>query len=183
MIPVHTLRILCALSIIGLLGIGITLHHRQYHIETDNQNIEQQNFTALENDTLRGRFVTAWRRQIGGELKPAQSVYNEILHQAPPELARTIQFNLANIYLRQAISGLSDSNSDNDDSTLPLIELAKHIYRKLLEESPDLWPAKHNLEVTILLAPDSEVTDIPEDILPERSPESHGVIEEYRKLP
>ncbi len=169
-------------GILCLIGSGY-LFVKQRGIEQYNQKLELQNFVALEDDSVSGQFVKAWRHQIGGEFSEATTIYNQTLHQSSEDTANKIQFNLANIYMQQGIRNLTDSDETNDESAYPLIELSKHIYRKLLSEDQDLWPAKYNLEIAVKIAPDVLVTDVPEDILPERSPENRGVIEEYKKLP
>jgi len=156
---------------------------KESSIKQYNEKLELQNFIDLEDDSINGQFVKAWRHQVSGEFPEATAIYNETLHQSSEDTAKKIQFNLANIYMRQGITNLTDSDEKNDESAYPLIELSKHIYRKLLSLDQNLWPAKYNLEIAVKIAPDVLVTDIPEDILPERSPENRGVIEEYKKLP
>ncbi|MBX2869858.1 MAG: hypothetical protein KTR18_14360 [Acidiferrobacterales bacterium] len=174
--------LLIVLGLAFLAASGYALN-QQRQTQAYNQNLETNQFIAMEDDSLEGEFIRGWRHQIGGEFTQARAVYNAILHRAPSSLSNKIQFNLANIYMQQAIHRFTDSDSENDDSAYPLVELSKHIYRKLLIDKIDHWPAKYNLEIAVKIAPDVLVTDIPEDILPERSPENQGVIEEYKKLP
>lgn len=178
---IKTLSILVIALALAVSGGVLQVHETR--INRYNRALQHNNFNALMDASVQGKFIRAWRHQISGEFADASATYNQILHLSPPTLANKIQFNLATMYLQQAIVARSEEAKDKAQAGLPLIELSKHIYRKLLADSADLWPAKHNLEIAISLAPDNRLPTIPEDILPERSPESHGVIEKYKKLP
>lgn len=79
-------------------------------------------------------------------------------------LARDARYNLANLYLRRALS--LDPEEDRD-LLVPLVEQAKQIYRSLLAADPARYDAKYNLELALLLLP--ETADVPAD--EERNPE------------
>lgn len=81
----------------------------------------------------------------------AEALLNKLISDTDEQQIRTgAQYNLANLYLREALSGDNAISSH----TRPMVELAKQRYRDLLAEMPGHWPARYNLERALRLAPE-----------------------------
>ena len=68
-------------------------------------------------------------------------------------LRRAARFNSANLHLRQASALLA---AGDQAGALPLIELAKGLYRQLLVEDPAAWDVRYNLERAVRLLPEED---------------------------
>jgi mxaK protein len=90
----------------------------------------------------------------------ALQTYKALVKNSRGDLKHASQYNLGNLYLRDALK----RGTDQGFESLPLIELAKQSYRDLLREKPDDWDARYNLERALRLAPevDPGVVDEPE---------------------
>ena len=72
-------------------------------------------------------------------------------------VGRQAQFNLGNMYLRQALAASPGSATGAPSAeSAPLIELAKQRYRDLLRADPGDWDARYNLERALRLAPEEQ---------------------------
>lgn len=86
----------------------------------------------------------------GNSLELAELSYNKLISsEGVNATGQAARFNLANAYLRQALETGETSNK-----TRTLLELAKQRYRDLLQQAPDHWEARYNLERTLRLAPE-----------------------------
>jgi mxaK protein len=93
----------------------------------------------------------------GGSFEEAEFKYNELIHQNGfNSIGQAAQFNLANAYLRQALS----SDLTANPSRL-MLELAKQRYRNLLHVVPEDWDARYNLEFALRLAPENAGSTAP----------------------
>ncbi len=85
--------------------------------------------------------------------------YRALQGDTPVGLAA--RFNSANLLLRQAIEVRTGAQPGQ---AIPLIELAKEIYREILRQDPQHWDARYNLERAQRLLPDPEEdVDTPPD--------------------
>jgi len=91
-----------------------------------------------------------------------------------------IKFNLANLYFREALR-LRDAGSK--DLAMPLIELAKQNYRDILRYDSGDWEAKYNLELALVLAPETDPVDPMDEVNPERSPRAITKMQSREPLP
>ena len=141
--------------------------------------------TRLDWDTLRhngspyGQFAAAYELQQQGEIQAALAAYSRIDTDSVA-LQGAVKFNMANAYLQRA---LADDIRNDQDLTLPLIELAKEGYRGLLQQAPNHWEAKYNLERALQLLPDNLDQDIEEWNRPLRGPRATGAFKADKELP
>lgn len=131
-------------------------------------------------DALPAKFAQAWLLHKKGKFDQALKAYREIETQGSGNFQRAIRFNMADLYIQQA--SLAGREGEQDIAT-PLIELAKHHYRQLLREDSQHWQAKYNFETALKLLPDFDAAEFPDDVMPERSPESAGSVEIDHELP
>lgn len=110
--------------------------------------------------TMAGQTTQSARVQLAravalskaGERDAAAKLYNGLIDRANlDELGRTAMFDLANMYLREALA----AGAGNPAASAPLIELAKNRYRDVLRAKPDDWDARYNLERALWLQPES----------------------------
>jgi len=113
--------------------------------QSDEQWVEQ---SADSSDTSSAVSTTASTDSPASD-GPDTSVYDDE-HPAVQLALGGAQFNLANLYLRQALASGTITSSD----TLPMVELAKQRYRDLLRVMPEHWPARYNLERALNMAPE-----------------------------
>lgn len=90
-----------------------------------------------------------------GDHDAAIRAYNSLISRgAVDDFGRAALFDLGNLYLRR---GMGRGNGD-DQTLLPMIELAKERYRDVLRMDPADWDARYNLERALRLAPEEEET-------------------------
>lgn len=100
------------------------------------------------------RFAHAHALAANGQLDAALKVYRSL--QGDPRLAQAARYNAATVLLQQAIDVRS---GQQPGQAIPLIELAKEIYREVLREDPGHWDARYNLERAQRLLPDPDDQD------------------------
>ncbi|CAB3759614.1 hypothetical protein [Paraburkholderia solisilvae] len=107
---------------------------------------------AHTGQSARIRLARAAALSKAGADNEATKLYNELISNASrDDISRAAQFNLANLYLREAIAaGTHDAIKSG-----PLIELAKARYRDLLRADPGDWGARYNLERALWLQPET----------------------------
>lgn len=97
------------------------------------------------------RLAHATALSKAGAHDAAFKVYSSLLEPGLSDaVSRHAQYNLGNMYLRQALAA-----GDRSD-TRPLVELAKQRYRDLLRAEPQDWDARYNLERALRAAPEEE---------------------------
>jgi len=99
------------------------------------------------------RFAQAHARAASGAGETALNRY-AALH-ADDALGRAARYNSANLLLRQALGVRAGAQPGQ---AIPLIELAKEIYREVLRNDPGQWDARYNLERAQRLLPDPDDT-------------------------
>ncbi len=67
--------------------------------------------------------------------------------------AQVVRFNLGNELLALA---LQHNTKGDEDRAMTLVELAKQRYREVLRTQPQHWDARHNLDIALRLAPETE---------------------------
>lgn len=135
---------------------------------------------AADHDSDRGRLARALAYQTGDKPQDALKLYSDLRNADDRRIRLLAQFNTANIYVRWATDA---DETEQPGLTMPLLELAKQGYREILYTEPDFWPARYNLERTLQLLPDGEVSDPAAQGMPEHSPRALGSMDAHRELP
>lgn len=144
--------ILCI--VIALLSGTALIYELEQWNQTQNYNsaIKENNFLeAGENyKGTNGLFSMAYAQQQQGLYQEARVIYAKL--EKDETLRQSAMFNMANTYLQQA---LAEDLEKNADRAMPLVELAKTNYRKLLTINSHHWGAKYNLERALQTLPDA----------------------------
>ena len=127
-------------------------------INSYNKAINQSEF-AKAKDYLGdyGLFSNAYAEQQKGGFQEALIGYASLEETNHENLRKNALFNAGNTYLQQAMK--LDIERDAEQ-VLPLIELAKVSYRRVLRIDNKYWGAKYNLERALLILPDAVDADI-----------------------
>ncbi len=121
--------------------------------------------SPVADDAVPGlRVARALHLSESGQRDDALEIYRRIEAEHPDDpVVRIARFNSANIYLRDAMEML---DAGERGRALPLIEIAKQLFRQLLLEDPGDWDVRYNLSRAVLMIPDildsGEVTSTPE---------------------
>jgi mxaK protein len=97
------------------------------------------------------QFAQASAQAASGATEEALNRYRAL--QGDTALGQAARYNSANLLMRQALevrAGVQPGQA------IPLIELAKEIYREVLRNDPGFWDARYNLERAQRLLPDPE---------------------------
>ena len=173
-------RLCWVVLLCSLLGLGWALWtYRQ--AKSFNQAVAQQQWQqASEVNHPFGVFAKAYALHQQGQYQAALTLYGTLTQTADNALLIRLKFNMANAYLQQALA----VNADNQrDLVLPLVELAKQSYRDVLQQQPQYWPAKYNLERALQLWPDAEEQAIQDWQAQERGPRAVIAKEADKELP
>lgn len=100
------------------------------------------------------RFTHAQALARRGERDAALKLYRAL--QADTPLGQRARYNAANLLMQQAIEVRA---GQQPGQAVPLIELAKEIYREVLRLDQHAWDARYNLERAQRLLPDPEDED------------------------
>lgn len=109
--------------------------------------------------TMLARAQVLLRRNDDRAAEAALELYRAVEAEGSEDLRRIARFDTANLYMRQA---LVQTDRGERGRAIPLIELAKGIYRGLLQEQPHDWDLRYNLERAVRLLPedDPEATEL-----------------------
>jgi mxaK protein len=177
-------RLALLLIMLALACGGILIYEMRdrQQVQSFNAALQDQDWdrAAAYSPQSYARFVKAYESIQNGEFSAAVKLYGSLENIDDVELRRAAQFNLANAYLHWALS--VDLEHDSDIA-LPLVELAKQSYRSLLQQNPQHWDAKYNLERALQLFPDSPEQAIQEWQAPENSPRSLATFRADKALP
>ncbi len=143
--------------VIALLsGTALIYEFEQWNqIQNYNSAIQENNFLeAGENyKGSNGLFAKAYGQQQQGFYQEARITYAKLENiENDKTLRLNAMFNMANTYLQQA---LAEDLKKDADRAMPLVELAKTNYRKLLMIDSQHWGAKYNLERALQILPDA----------------------------
>jgi mxaK protein len=93
------------------------------------------------------------RDRGAGAGEAALDLYRQVEAEGSDMLRRIARYDTANLYLRQAQQEIERGEPAR---AVPLIELAKGIYRGLLREDPADWDLRYNLERAVRLLPEED---------------------------
>lgn len=127
-----------------------------------------------------GILARALAAKQRGAYRLALTGYASLFDNGDVELANQATFNTGTVYLQWAMERMRD---EDHASALPLLEMAKENYRRLLRRDHRVQPARYNLERALQLAPDPEPPAPAEHRMPERSPRALGVVRSEAELP
>lgn len=126
------------------------------------------------------QFAQAYDLQQQQDFKAAVEAYAAIPAESGSRLNQDVNYNLANLYFREALKML---DSGDDDRAMPLIEMAKQNYTDVLRVDGRHWDAKYNLELALVLAPELDPVDPLAERNPERSPRAITKMQGREPLP
>jgi mxaK protein len=93
------------------------------------------------------------RRGGAPAAEAALELYRQVEAEGGESLRRIARFDTANLYLRQA---QQEAGRGEPARAVPLIELAKGIYRGLLKDDPSDWDLRYNLERASRMLPEDD---------------------------
>jgi mxaK protein len=154
--------------------------YRIYELSLFNADLNSGRYSrAGEHASLHGQLAHAYGLHTSGQIDEAVKLYAQIQEAAGDTLRPLVMFNLATLYLERAMATAQLGR----DVSLPLIELAKESYRRLLRADSSDWDAKYNLELAIRLSPEPEDEQVEETVTPERTPRAPRAPLGYGGLP
>lgn len=107
---------------------------------------------AATQDSPQAEFARALSLAAHNDYEGAVGAYKALSRSTDGALLESVLYNLGNLHLREALT----YGPENIGRSLPLAELAKTSYRRLLRMDPAHWDAKYNLERALRLAPERE---------------------------
>lgn len=153
--PQRTRRVWLALAVLLLVAAADAAHigrlHRLNALIRSGQAASQG---ASTDAAPQLQFAQAHGLAASGALDAALNRYQAL--QADASLRQAARYNAGNLLLRQA---QRVRESKQPGQAIPLIELAKELYRDVLRENPGHWDARYNLERAQRLLPDPEEID------------------------
>lgn len=135
---------------------------------------------AGTHESPNGSLARALAAQQRGAYRLALRDYTSLRDDREVELTNRAAFNTGNVYLQWAMKRMQDADHD---TALPLVEMAKETYRRLLRRDHRVRPARYNLERALQLAPDPEPPTPAAHSMPERSPRALGIVRSEVELP
>jgi mxaK protein len=93
------------------------------------------------------------RERGAGAGDAALELYRQVEAGGSESLRRIARYDTANLYMRQAQQEMERGEKGR---AVPLIELAKGIYRGLLRADPDDWDLRYNLERAVRMLPEED---------------------------
>lgn len=137
--------------------------------------------TAAAHDSAFGEFSRGREMLLGGEYERAQQAFAAIDIENHNALRQPVLFELAHAYIGQAVAFEKKGDAEQ---RVPLLELAKENYRKILRDDPDNWAVRVNLARVLRMLPDARLlADDDEDVMPERSPQATVQTMGHDRLP
>lgn len=140
-------------------------------VRAGNEAVMSPPGTRASDGNFRVALAQAYRLSRTGRGMDALAAYKIISQDAPEEIRIAAQFNSANILLREAIRVSASGAPDAAAQAQPSIELAKRMYRDVLQIQPQHWDARYNLELALRLGPETaaDAEDLSQHIVSVRS--------------
>ncbi len=140
--------LLVAIAVISL-GFIATTSYNLWQTKKINAFISGEAQTEEVPEHLKAQFAQAFNDAKQGNKEQALALLTKVLESNQPEVEAAAYFNRANIHLREAQALASD-----DSARISLLGLAKQDYRSALLVNSNLWDARYNLELALLMAPE-----------------------------
>mgnify|MGYP003460504526 CR=1 FL=1 len=146
-------RVSIALALALLAALGYDGLHlaRQQAINARIRAEQSQPLAA--DDPLEVVHAEALRQARDGQSRDAHDLYARVALGAGRDLRLRAEYNHGNLLLREAME-MRQATEVDDGRALPVLELAKEAFRKVLRETPEAWDARYNLERALRLAPE-----------------------------
>jgi len=142
--------LVCFLSLLGLVWSGSALYKaKQYHQHLQEKTL--QNITA--DDAI---FADAFYWVKHSNTEKALKLYAQVASSLDPNIRKKANYNMANIYLREANKLLETTGLESWDKVTPLLAMAKEGYREALRLEPRWVSAKYNYELALRIVPTIE---------------------------
>lgn len=122
-----------------------------YQATIYNNNIAAKKITG--NSDPDAIFADAYYWGLNGNQQKSLDLYARVINSNNDAIKKNANFNVANVYLKQAYKMLDDRGLEVWDQVQPLLAMAKEGYRDALRVSPNWFEAKYNYELAIRLAP------------------------------
>ena len=156
--PQRTRRVWLALAVLVLVAAAEAAHiwrlQRLNELIRSGPALASASASAAADGPPQLQFAQAHALAASGALDAALSRYQAL--QTDEALRPAARYNAANLLLRQA---LRVRETAQPGQAIPLIELAKELYRDVLRDDPGHWDARYNLERAQRLLPDPEEAD------------------------
>lgn len=154
----HLIFALLSIGLFSALAVQAAKLHQREKLSTVLDSIPDSLATLDDIDTANSMYrhpavqvLLGSALAEGRNLEEAERILNPLVRDTSDAQINTgAQYNLANAYLRQALTSGSQATSQS----LPMIELAKQRYRDLLRDTPEHWSARYNLERALRMAPE-----------------------------
>lgn len=150
------------LSLVALMLLCVSLLSWQLYDYWRLSRLEQQlavaRSQAAAKDAPTPEYALARAQailRIGGAraTDTALDLYRQVESEGSQSLRRIARYDTANLYMRQAQEEMARGEPGR---AVPLIELAKGIYRGLLKDDPSQWDLRYNLERAVRLLPEED---------------------------
>lgn len=144
-----------AVAVAGLLAWQLFDYWRQ--VRTEQQLAAAR--AAVANPDLPSPAARLARAQVlvkeghAGAAEAVLDLYRQVEAEGTEPLRRIARFDTANLYMRQA---QAESAHGEPARAVPLIELAKGIYRGLLKDDASDWDLRYNLEQAVRMLPEED---------------------------
>ena len=179
------LRWIAVLSLFTSLLISSIFGWLWFQAQHYNQAVINEDWqVAATHPSDHGALAKAYGQALqhsNDDFQATVHAFATVIATAKPQLQRIARYNLATLYLQRGLRLLAEQQSD---TALPLLELAKELYRQRLRIEPDHWNSKYNLEQALRAAPDrAEQTAPPEQRNPGPSRRAAGTGRAKQPLP
>lgn len=142
--------LICLLSLLGIIWSGKALYQaKQYH-----QHLHDKTLQNIVADDAIFADAAYWTKH--NDTEKSLKLYAIAASSLNINIRKNANYNMANIYLREANKLLDTSGFEAWDKVTPLLAMAKEGYREALRLDPSWLNAKYNYELALRIAPTIE---------------------------
>jgi mxaK protein len=176
---------IAALLLLISLGMLATIGWQLYQAYDYNQAIAAEDWSrAAKHPSANGELAAAYdiaSRRSPDDFQATVHQFAQVISSADSEIKHLARYNLATLYLERGLQLLAN---EQFDIALPLLELAKEIFRERLRADPKHWDSKYNLAQALRAAPDKAEAKAPSQAPnPGPSNKTAGVVRSKKPLP